>query len=185
MKHFYSGMLIALALALAIVMGVTALAENVEAEAPAVEDVQTPEEAPATDDAPASTDDSAALQEALDAYRAAKQDKRMEDLESELNEYVAAGKLTQEQADLILNQYKDRQTQRKDARGGIGKGGRMNGGMNGGKGGRMNGGMNGGKGGRGNRGNYAPAPDAQPGTNNSGAAWQPEAGMYADGTEPL
>ena len=184
MKHFYFGMLIALALALAIVMGVTALAENAEPGAPAVE-AQAPEETPATDDAQATTDDSAALREALDAYRAAKQDKRLEELESELNGYVAAGKLTREQADLILNQYKDRQTQRNDARGNKGKGSRQGGGF--GKDNRMNGGMNGGKGGRGNRGdNYAPsAPDAQPGTNSNGAAWQPEAGMYADGTEPL
>ena len=178
MKTYYSGMVIALALVLAIVMGMTALAENVEADVPAIEDVQTPEEAPTTDDDQSATDDSSALQEAMEAYRTAKQEKRMEDLESELNDYVAAGKLTREQADLILNHYKDRQTQRNDAHG-KGRGGRMNGG----RGGRMNGGMNGGKGGRGSRGgNYVPsAPDA----NSNGAAWQPEGGMYVDGTEPL
>ena len=98
--------IIGIALALALVMGMAAFAENVPETAtepvPAVT-----EEAPAEPAAPAA-DDTQALQEALEAYRAAKQSKRVDDLEAELSEYVASGALTQEQADLILNNVKER-----------------------------------------------------------------------------
>ena len=97
---------IALALALALVMGMAAFAENVpEAATEPVPAVT--EEAPDEPAEPAA-DDNQALQEALEAYRAAKQSKRVDDLEAELSEYVASGALTQEQADLILNNVKER-----------------------------------------------------------------------------
>ena len=150
MKHFYSGMLVMLALVLATVMGVVALAESAEPEAalpPAVEEA--PEvEAPAEDSAAAS--DSTALQDALNAYNAARQSSRVESLEAELQSYVESGKLTQEQADLILNYYNEQEPLRNGVcpncgyqfqdNGGFGRGGRMNGGR-GGHGGR--GGMRG------------------------------------------
>ena len=108
MKHFIMG----IALALALIVGVVAFAETAE-PVPAVTE-EMPAESTATEDsaaeAPAAenTDDSAALREAMDAYRAAKESDRMDDLAEELNAYVAAGKLTQEQADLILNSMKER-----------------------------------------------------------------------------
>ena len=114
--------------------------------APAENSAQAPEAAPAENSAdaaagdaagtqtPESTDDSAALQEAFDAYRTAKQESRTADLEAELKEYVEAGKLTQEQADLILNAYKERAAQKNGSGMTDGKGFRMNG--RGGKGGR-------------------------------------------------
>ena len=164
MKHFFSGMLIALILALALIAGVVATAENAapdQPELPAAEELA-PEQP--TDGAEAQQPDAAAsdtaasdtaLQEALEAYRAAKDSARQEALEDELNGYVESGKLTREQADLILKQYTDRQALRNGTcpgcgyqfdNGAAGKGGRMQGnrGMNGGKGGRggrMNGGF--------------------------------------------
>ena len=107
MKHFIIGM--ALALALALVMGIVAFAEPATEPVPVItEDAAT--ESAATEDPSAaqSADDSAALQEAMAAYRAAKQSERVDNLTEELNGYVAAGKLTQEQADLILNSVKER-----------------------------------------------------------------------------
>ena len=147
MKHFYSGMLVALALMLAIVMGVVALAETVEPEAPQAPAV---EEAPAAEQAEdaqsSAATDSTALQDALNAYNAARQSSQMESLEAELNGFVASGKLTQEQADLILNYYKERESLRNGVCPNCGYQFQSNGGF--GKGGRGNGG----KGGRGNRG---------------------------------
>ena len=113
MKHFIIG----IALALALVLGIAAFAETAE---PATEPVPAlTEEAPVEDtatEAPAAeaetADDSAALQEALEAYRAAKESEHLDDLTEELNGYVAAGKLTQEQADLILNSMKERMAAR-------------------------------------------------------------------------
>lgn len=171
MKHYLSGIVIALSLALVLVLGVVALAENEPQapELPAAGDLQAPAEAPeaapATDDNAQAAQDNTALQEALDAYRAAKDSTREQALQDELDGYVAAGKLTQEQADLIMNYYKERQSMRngtcpscgyqfqngmngKGGRGGKGGrmngdfGGQMNGGF-GGKGGRMNGGFGG------------------------------------------
>ena len=158
MKHFISGMMIALALVAALVMGVVAMAENTAHEAPEMppveeaqpEQVETEQDAqqPDTD---AATDDSA-LREALDAYKAAKQSGRQEALEAELKGYVESGKLTQEQADLILNEYKEQEARRSGTcpncgyqfqdGSGMAKGSRMSGGRgaNGGKGNRMNGG---------------------------------------------
>ncbi len=154
MKHFFNGMLIALALVLALVMGVAAMAENAGPETPelpAIDD--TAPEQPA-DDAPAddaATDDTA-LRQALDAYRAAKQSGRQAEIEAEIEGYVEAGTLTREQADLILKYYKEQQALKDGTcpncgyqfqNGGFGKGGR---GMMGGNG--MGGRMNGGKAGR-------------------------------------
>ena len=169
MKHFFSGMMIALSLALVLVLGVVALAENDAQvpELPAAGDLQAPVEAPAQDNAQAPADDAqatqddTALQQALEAYRTAKESGREQALQDELDGYVAAGKLTQEQADLIMNYYKERQTMRngtcpscgyqfQNGKGGMngrggrgGKGGMMNGNGFGGRGmgGRMNGGM--------------------------------------------
>ena len=121
MKQFISGIAIALVLALVLVMGVVALAENAGNEAaqlpsadeiqPAPE-VQEPEaQAPETPEAPAASGTDAndtALQEALKALQEARQSNQQEDLQAELDGYVESGKLTQEQADLIMNWYKER-----------------------------------------------------------------------------
>lgn len=161
MKHYFSGMLIALSLALVLVLGVVALAENDTQvpELPAAGDLEAQAEAPAADDAQApadeaqSTQDNTALQDALQAYREARQSSHEQELQDELEGYVAAGKLTQEQADLIMNYYKERQSMRNGTCPSCGyqfqngNGGRMNGNGRGGKGGRMNGGF-GGRGGR-------------------------------------
>ena len=159
MKHTFIGMMIALMLVLTLVIGVVALAESTESEipeTPAVEQTQ-PEQAPAEPDAPATdaSADSTALQDAFKAYKEAKSSSHQEELETELKGYVESGKLTQEQADLILNYYKEQQSLRNGTcpncgyqfQNGQSKGGRMNGGF-GGKGNRANGGF-GGKGGRG------------------------------------
>ena len=89
----------ALALILVFAFGAAALAEG---EAP---------EAPATDATPETSADTA-LQEALEAYRSAKQSNREKDLQSELDAFVANGSLTQEQADLIMKYYQDQQALR-------------------------------------------------------------------------
>ena len=96
--------------------------------------------------------DNTALQDAFNAYRTARQSDQQEELEAELKSYVASGKLTQEQADLILNYYKEQEALRNGTcpncgyqfQNGFGKGGHGMGGrgMKGGKGGRMFGGMN-------------------------------------------
>ena len=113
MKKIFRISFVITALALSLILCLAAFAETVEPETPelpAIEDAAPAEDtapaedaAPATDAAPAadSTTDSAALQDALNAYRAAKQSKRITDLESELNEYVAAGTLTQAQLDVV------------------------------------------------------------------------------------
>ena len=157
MKHYLSGIVIALSLALVLVLGVVALAENAPQtpELPAASDLQTPTEAPeaapANGDSAQAAQDNTALQEALQAYQAARESDREQALQDELDGYVAAGKLTQEQADLIMNYYKERQSMRSGTCPSCGY--QFQNGMNGkggcgGKGGRMNGGF-GGKGGRG------------------------------------
>ena len=109
MKNYIIG----IALALALIMGVVAFAETAE---PATDPVPAvTEEAPAEDtttedttaEAPAAEANNAALQEALEAYRTARESKRVDDLAEELNGYVEAGTMTQEQADLILNHVKE------------------------------------------------------------------------------
>ena len=161
MKHTLIGMLIALMLTLVLVIGAVALAENAETEpeTPAVVETQ-PEEAPAQPEAPSTdTAEDSALQDAFKAYNEAKTSSHQEELEAELKSYVESGKLTQEQADLILNYYNEQQSLRDGVcpncgyqfQNGYGKGGRMNGNL-GGKGNRMGG--FGGKGGRGMMGMY-------------------------------
>ena len=158
MKHFFSGMLIAFTLVAVLITGVIALAENAAPEIPELPTVEEsqPEQAQPEQDAqqPAAdaSSDNTALQDAFDAYRAARQSDQQEELEAELKSYVASGKLTQEQADLILNYYKEQEALRNGTcpncgyqfQNGFGKGGHGMGGrgMKGGKGGRMFGGMN-------------------------------------------
>ena len=140
MKKYWKITGMILALALALTLGMTALAEN--AEAPAAE--------PPATDAAAGAD--TALQDALNALRTARNGDKLADLETELKSYVEAGKLTQEQADLILKAYQDQESLRSGvcpncgyqfSNGGTGRGGRMKNGNMGGFGGK------GGKGGRG------------------------------------
>ena len=50
-----------------------------------------------------------AMTDALNALRKARFEKALEALQAELDEYVAAGKLTQAQADLILENFRQRQ----------------------------------------------------------------------------
>ena len=158
MKHFFSGMLIAFTLVAVLITGVIALAENAAPEIPELPSVEEsqPEQAQPEQDAqqPAAdaSSDNTALQDAFDAYRAARQSDQQEELEAELKGYVESGKLTQEQADLILNYYKEQEALRNGTcpncgyqfQNGFGKGGHGMGGrgMKGGKGGRMFGGMN-------------------------------------------
>ena len=118
--------IIGIALALALVMGIAAFAETTEPaadpvpavteQAPAEEAAEAPaEEATETPAAEAEkADDSATLQEALEAYRSARESKRLDELTEELNGYVEAGTMTQEQADLILNSVKERMSARND-----------------------------------------------------------------------
>ena len=99
MKHYLSGIVIALSLALVLVLGVVALAENEPQapELPAAGDLQAPAEAPeaapATDDNAQAAQDNTALQEALDAYRAAKDSTREQALQDELDPRVFLLKL--------------------------------------------------------------------------------------------
>ena len=162
MKHTFTGMMIAMMLVLTLVIGAVALAENVEPEAPAIEQTEPEqaEQAPAESEAPATdeTTDSTALNDAFKAYKEAKSSSRMEALEAELKGYVESGKLTQGQADLILNYFKERQSLSNGScpscgyqfQSGWGKSGRMGNGF-GGKSGRMGGGFSG-FGGRGMKG---------------------------------
>ena len=65
-----------------------------------------------SDTASASSDqqNDTAYQDALDAYQKAKEESRVSELEEELKQMVKDGKLTQEQADLLLKQAKDQQS---------------------------------------------------------------------------
>ncbi|MBO4299644.1 MAG: hypothetical protein J5998_12700 [Clostridia bacterium] len=100
MKRYLNRSILIFALVAAMILSIAALAEGSTEtpEVPAIEETQPSEEQSAED---------AALQEALDAYRATRQESKREALEAELNGYVASGKLTQEQADLILNYYQE------------------------------------------------------------------------------
>lgn len=166
MKHFFSGMLIALALVASLVVGVVAVAENApEAPEPPAAEAQQPAEDAATDDA--------ALKEAIEAYRAAKQSERQEALEAELKGFVESGKLTQEQADLILNYVKEQQAKRDGTCPSCGYQFRNNG-----KGGRMNGGKSGNRGMSNGRQGFGQQPtfgqQQMPGQAN-GMSFQPDA----------
>ena len=98
-----------IALALALALSTAALAEGATEPVPAADPVPAVEaQAPVEEADEAENDDSAALRDAMEAYRAARQDKAVDDLEAELNGYVSAGSMTQEQADLILKNAKER-----------------------------------------------------------------------------
>ena len=118
MKHT----IITLALILALAMSCVAMAEETPGNLPAegtdiVEEMpndtapEQPDAVPdASDAAPGSTSTTSTddLMAAMNAYRAAKQDKAVDDLEEELDGFVEDGSLTQEQADLILSSVKER-----------------------------------------------------------------------------
>ncbi len=93
--------LMVLALTLAACLSIAALAESPTDSSAAAGST---EAAQAAVDAAAA--ESTALQEALEAYQKAKSESRkvekLAKLKEELDGYVAAGSLTQEQADLIL-----------------------------------------------------------------------------------
>ena len=115
MKHSYPKWIVAAALALALVLalGAVSMAEGETGTA-------APEaEASETGSAPGATteEEAAALKEALEAYRKAKDAKQAEALESELEAYVTEGSLTREQADLILRYRAERRQRAKSANG--------------------------------------------------------------------
>ena len=99
MKNYIIG----IALALALVMGVVAFAETAEPSTDLVPAVT--EEAPTEEAAPAAetekTDDNAALQEALEAYRSARESKHVDDLTEELNGYVEAGTMNKASREVV------------------------------------------------------------------------------------
>ncbi len=165
-KHWkITGMI--LALALILTLSVAALAESPAAPAA---------EAPAVDVTAGSTATAdTALQEALKALEAARSGDQLSDLEAELNAYVEAGKLTREQADLILKAYKDQEALRNGvcpncgytfSNGGFGRGGRM-----------KDGGMTNGMGSRGGNGGFG-------GQNGRGGFGRQQNGMQPNGTQP-
>ena len=141
---------VGIALVLALALSTAAMAEVTTdpipaAEVPAVEAQVPAEEATET---PVAEDEQKALKDAMDAYRAAKQDKAVDDLEAELKGYVEAGSLTQEQADLILKNVKERLAAKNGecpncgyqfSRGGKGRRGGMMGGQRGQQRGQMSG----------------------------------------------
>lgn len=157
MKHN----LIAILIALALTLSIAAIAETATPDVPAESQLPSPEDqtqqtAPAQDDA--------ALKDAMDAYRAAKQAGKLKALEDELNGYVESGAMTREQADLILKNAQDRAALRNGTCPGCGyqfNSGKQGRGMNGqGKQGRMGGGM--GKMGRGMMNGQQPQQPMQP-----------------------
>ena len=138
MKHCFCKILIPLALVLALAASVVALAENTEAETTAPPDAAE-QKLPEAEQ----SDEDAALRDALSAYNAAKKASRLAALEEELKGYVEAGKLTQDQADLILKYCSERQSMGVDGR--MDRGDQLEGGSgqpehgrSQGKGGRMN-----------------------------------------------
>ena len=173
---------VGIALVLALALSTAAMAEgttdpipatevpSVETQAPAEGETQAEEAA----EAPATEDEQKTLKDAMDAYRAAKQDKAVDDLEAELKGYVNAGSLTQEQADLILKNVKERIAEKNGecpncgyqfSKGGKGQRGRRQ------NGGQQRGGMMGGQRGHQNRGQQMPGqqrPDAQSGATPQG-----------------
>jgi len=157
-----------LALVLALTLGAGALAEST-AETP-VDNAAADAAKSALEEAQASADaaqtEATALNEALEAYGKARTEKRKLDiltsLKEDLDSYVAAGNLTQEQADLIFKYYSEQMALQQNGFG-FGKGGRMKNGNNGLMNGQdsqnnLNGqnGLNGqgGKGGRGGHGRF-------------------------------
>jgi len=124
--------LMILAMMLALSLGLTALAEGTADPVP-----ETSVTGTAVDEAQAKAN---ALNEALTAYSNAKADSRkqayLDSLKQELDAYVAAGKLTQDQADLIYEYYVEQMTLQGNNGQGFGRGGK------GGRNGQNNQGMN-------------------------------------------
>ncbi|MBR5258412.1 MAG: hypothetical protein IKV51_05650 [Clostridia bacterium] len=99
--------LLALILALALAAGMYAVfaeggSDSEAAGTPAAAEETVTEETGADKTQTAETDESAALKEAWKAYREAKKAAKLEAFEEELKLLVEAGKLTQEQADLLI-----------------------------------------------------------------------------------
>ncbi len=154
MKNLKRTVLMILALMTAICLSIAAFAEDA-AETPA-ETVLAAETA-SVDAAQASAD---ALNEALAAYSSAKAESRnreyLDSLKQELDGFVEAGKLTRDQADLILKYYTEQVTLRQNGPdGGIGGRGGRGSGFGNGRNGRNGMGFGGGKGGR-----FGQRPDA-------------------------
>ena len=133
MKNVKIALTLMMALILTLAAGTVALAENA-AETP---EKSAGEVLPGQESTAGSSEDSDALQEALEAYRNARSASRREALEEELKSFVEAGKLTQEQADLILAYCEENQSLRGSRssfegcfRNDSGRGGRMDGGFN-------------------------------------------------------
>ena len=129
MKTLSKAGLMILAMMLALSLGLTALAEGSTEAAPETAPTES-----VSDEAQSKAD---ALNEALTAYSNAKADSRkqayLESLKQELDAYVAAGKLTQDQADLIYEYYVEQMTLQQNNGMGFGrgsKGGRNGQGMN-------------------------------------------------------
>ena len=105
--------IIAMMLILALVLGVIALAETAEPEITTEQSEQTaPEETKPEDETTPEEDvpDTApTLEDAFKALHDARLSTKLDELQSELDGYVAAGKLTQEQADMIMNSFEERQ----------------------------------------------------------------------------
>jgi len=109
-----------IALALALALGTTGIAETAEpvpTEVEAAADVSTEEAGDQAQVAAEETDSktseaSVTLEDALKALREARKEAKLNELKAELDKYVAAGKLTQEQADLILKQFSEKKDQR-------------------------------------------------------------------------
>lgn len=111
---------IIIALALALALGTAAIAEvadtteDVEITAPVEEAEAAPAEEEPTGEATSEAAEIESLSDALKAFHEARQAAHTEELKAELDEYVAAGKLTQEQADLILKYVQEWQTGKQD-----------------------------------------------------------------------
>ncbi|MBR4429134.1 MAG: hypothetical protein IKT23_04755 [Clostridia bacterium] len=124
--------LLALILALALAAGMYAVFAEGGSDAaqmpPAAEETVT-EETGADKNQTAETDESAALKEAWKAYKEAKKSEKLEAFEEELKQLVEAGRLTQEQADLLIKcasegklpGWKDRSNEMKGKSSGSGK----------------------------------------------------------------
>ncbi len=102
--------IIAITLILALVIGCFALAETTEPTEQATPEEQTEQAFPEEQEVPEENtqSDAEALQEAFKALWDARLSSKLDELQTELDEYVAAGKITQEQADLIMNSVKER-----------------------------------------------------------------------------
>lgn len=113
-----------IAILLALCLGAAAFAEGTDTPAAETPAAETPaaDASAIADEAQASAD---ALKEALTAYANARADSRkqavLDALKQDLDTYVVSGKLTQEQADLILKYYAEQQALQQN---GIGRGGK-------------------------------------------------------------